>query len=472
MFPLVEFPELVEHYAAYFAPVFSPEGYLQFKRYISGLLVSENKTIEGINRLFIAEPRNQSSLNRWLHESPFSVEALNRQRLTLLQDVAGTRFKRNGVLSIDDTLLQHYGRNIEKIAYLYDPSTGAYVWAHDLVTLYYSDDETDYPLLFRLWEPPDLEVLERELRKLKVSLKPAKERLKTSEPEKWRKYLLGVWQRHRQQPEIEALYTSKVRLAGQLLDVWVRTHPDLLHLPVVFDAGYTYPAFCHYLDETLHLAYVGTLSGSDTILLKGFQKQSLTDFAAHLKEEHQQKVQAHQPPVFKPMTIAYKGTQEHYYSYWTTHRFPTFGKQRLVINHRQADLEDNPAFFISNRLYWQGPSITRLRRHRWSVEVYHEEGKAEGLDQYQLRDFEAITRHLALVVVVYSLLRAAQHDPKLRNKLQRQLKLDLAGSNGFWQRASQAQSLWSLALFIKAGLADGQNLLTLMSPLLQAVCQG
>jgi amino-acid N-acetyltransferase len=39
----------------------------------------------------------------------------------------------------------------------------------------------------------------------------------------------------------------------------------------------------------------------------------------------------------------------------------------------------------------------------------------------QLRDFKAIERHIALVAVVYSLLRAAQHDLALRDKLQREL---------------------------------------------------
>ena len=34
-----------------------------------------------INRLFVVESRNQSSLNRWLTESPFCLEELNQARL-------------------------------------------------------------------------------------------------------------------------------------------------------------------------------------------------------------------------------------------------------------------------------------------------------------------------------------------------------------------------------------------------------
>ena len=97
-------------------------------------------------------------------------------------------------------------------------------------------------------------------------------------------------------------------------------------------------------------------------------------------------------------------------------------------------------------------------------------GKAEGLDQYQLRAFTAIQRHIALVAVVYCLLRTAQHDQALQHKLQRELKFELEGGVPFWRRVTQAQSLWSLALFISSGLAQGHPLQTIMTPLLRAVC--
>jgi len=468
MFPLVAFPELVQHYAPYFEKVFSAEAFIQFKRYISGLIVSENKTVDGINRLFVFENRNQSSLNRLLTESPFSLEELNQARLMLLSSLPGTQIKRNGVLSVDDTLLVHYGQHFDQIAYLLDPTTKRYVWAHNLVSLHYSDDDTDYPLRFQLWKPTDVEALERGLLAAGLRLKASKQALKTEAPHKWRNYLQGVWRRHQDKPEVAALYQSKLIIAEQLLQQWVATHPDL-KLPVTFDNWYTQPGFCHYLDQTLQLSYVGTLADDDQVILKS-GKERLDQFAEHLKQEHLAALKNGSPPIFKRITISYKGGREHYYSYCATHRIAKFGRQRLVINYSQADLSDSPVFYISNRLYWQAPGITRIRRHRWPVEVYHEEGKAEGLDQYQLRDFQAIERHIALVAVTYSLLRAAQHDPALRDKLQRQLKLDLEGSVAFWRRATQAQALWSLALFISAGLSQGQSLQAIMTPLLRTLC--
>jgi hypothetical protein len=470
MFPLVEFPELVQHYAPQFQAVFSPEAFVEFERYISGLIVSENKTVDGINRLFIHETRDQSSLNRWLTESPFDLTALNAARLRLLESLPGTQLKSQGVLSVDDTLLKHYGQHFEKIAYLFDHVTQSYWWAHNLVTLHYSDDTTDYPARYQMWQPVDLDQLEQGLSRAGIKLKANKQALK-AEPDqarKWRQYLLGVWRRHQRQPEVAALYDSKLCIAQHLLCQWVATHPAL-PLPVTFDSWYTQPAFCRYIDRTLRLPYVGTLDDAARIELKT-GVMPVVDFAAQLKAEHLAALPQDQVAVFRPITIHYKGQAEHYFSYCQTHRVRTFGKVRLVINHRQPDLADNPVFYITNRLVWQAAGITRIRRHRWPVEVYYEEGKAEGLDQYQLRDFGAIDKHVALVAVVYSLLRAAQQDPTLRERLQRELKVDLEGSVAAWRRATQAQCLWSLALFISAGLAQGQTLSQLMAPLMKAIC--
>lgn len=468
MFPLIEFPELVQHYAPHFEKVFSTEAFIQFERYISGLIVSENKTVDGINRLFVTESRNQSSLNRLLTASPFSLSDLDQARLNVMASLPGTQLKRNGVLGVDDTLLVHYGEHFDQIANLKDPTTGQFVWAHNLVNVHYSDDETDYPASFQLWKPTNVEALEQGLRAVGLELKASKEVLKTAAPHKWRNYLQGLWRRHQDDPQVAALYQSKLIIAEQLLHAWCTAHPTP-KLPVTFDNWYTQPGFCRFLDQTLHLAYVGTLAESDQVLLKN-KPQRLEQFAAHLQEEHQDALKQGKALPFKPITIPYKGDKEKYYSYCATHRIASYGRQRLVINFREADLSDHPMFLICNQLHWQAPGITRIRRHRWPVEVYHEEGKAEGLDAYQVRDFQAIERHIGLVAVVYSLLRAAQHDPALQTKLQRQLKLDLEGSVAFWQRATQAQSLWSLALFISAGLSQGQSLRTIMTPLLRALC--
>ena len=466
--PIINFPQIVEHYAHFYEPVFSEDAFLQFKRYISGLLLSENKTIDGMNRLFVQEKRNQSSLNRLLTEYSWSQTQLNEARLEMLNNIPGTKIKKKtGVLGIDDSLLHHHGKTFEKIAKLWDHVENRYVWAHNLVSLHYSDDQTDYPIECQLWQPPDLEQLEKGLPEAGVKLKESKFRLKTETPKKWRQYLLGVWRRHQGKEAVAALHKSKLLIGRELIQKWVEQNPGLT-LPVTFDSWYTQPAFCRFLNKTVQLPYVGTLHASDHILLQS-GKHTLKVFVQQLKQTHETALKNGDAPIFKPITIRYKGTKELYFSYCATHRIPKFGKQRLVINFCQADLTDNPVFFISNRLRWQSRGITTIRRHRWPVEVYYEEGKAEGLDQYQLRNFEGISRHIALVTVVYSLLRAAQQDTVLRDHLQRQLKLVLEGSVPFWRRATQAENLWHLAILISSGLLAGHSLDMIMSPLLQAM---
>ena len=207
--------------------------------------------------------------------------------------------KAKGVLSLDDTLLTHYGQEFEQIANLFDHTTESYVWAHNLVTLHYSDDETDYPVLFELWKPVDLVKLEQGLRAANIPLKASKEAWKASAPGKWRSYLVGVWQRRQKShPEVRDLYESKLGIAQTLLQQWVTDHPDL-KLPVTFDNWYTQPDFCRFVDQRLQLPYVGTLADTDKINLKSGQ-ETVGEFAGRLKQEHLKATQRRRPTGLPP----------------------------------------------------------------------------------------------------------------------------------------------------------------------------
>lgn len=243
-----------------------------------------------------------------------------------------------------------------------------------------------------------------------------------------------------------------------------------LKLPVTFDSWYTTPGFCHYLDHELKLPYVGTLA-EDTLVRLQTGEVKVSAFAQHLKDEHEAAHTAGKPAVFRPIRIAYKGEQEHYYSYCATHRVNNFGKVRLVINHRQADLSDKPVCYITNQRHWQAPGITpgfAVIAGPWKFIT--KRARPTGWTSIRCGTSRLFERHVALVAVVYCLLRTAQHDHALHHKLQRELKFDLEGSAPFWRRVTQAQSLWSLALFISTGLAQKHSLSTIMAPLLRTVC--
>jgi hypothetical protein len=463
MFPLVEMPDLVQHYAPFFTSVFSPEALQQLQRYVRGLIVSENKTVDGIKRLFVLDVRNQRRLKRRFTESPFTVGALHQARLAFLQRVPGTRMKPKGVRSLDATLFAHSGQHFEKIAYLYDHTQNCYVWAHNLVNLHSSDALTDSPVDFRLWEPADLDPLATGLTAAGVTIRQSTYSLQDTAPKKWRQYLRGLWRRHQQKPEVQKLSQSQWLFAPQLLsDFCTRRRQD--PLPVPCDNWSTPPALCRFFDTTLKGPYVGTLAGDDLVEWQQGQ-QRFEAFDSARQQPHLQAVKERGRPVFRTVSITYKGAKETSYSSCNTHHIPNFGKQRLVMHPRPADLADSAPSFLSNTRNGQAAGMTRIRRHRWPVEVYHEEGKADGLDQYPVRDCEAISRHIALVAVTSSLLRAAQHDERLLHKLQRHVQTTLDGSAGRWRRNTQAQALWTLATFLATGLSQGQTLQDVMEPL-------
>lgn len=469
MLPIVQLPIVVEQYAPEFEDLFNAGAYEHFTRYLSGLMLSDNKTVEGINRLFVKHPRDQSNLNRFLTEGRYDIAGVNLRRIAWLQECPSTRFKKGpplhrGCLSLDDTLLRHVGKHFEGIALLYDHVEKRYVQAHNLVTLHYSDDGADYPLLFQLWRPLDADALEEALLEDGVRIKDKKRELREQFPKKWLKYLRYLAGKNDRLPHVQQAYQSKLSIAQQLLKDFFERYPQE-DMPITFDSWYTAGWFCKWIDEELGKAYVGTLTPDTEVFLQDNQTCTLGQFAEQLKAMH---LGPGQDRAFLPITIEYKGKKETYYSYSKTHSIKGFGKQRLVINHTDENLSSNPVFYICNRLQWEALAITRARRHRWQIEVYHEEGKAEGLGQYQLRDFEAIHRHVAFIAMVYSMLQRARFDADLVAKLQTHLEIEIQGTLAFWRRANQAQVMIALIQWAVQSLECGTPLSQVLSPLIKA----
>ena len=428
MIPIVASLSVVERYAPAFNEVFTPSEAKQFLRYLCGLLTSDNKTVEAISRLFIDERMDQSTLNRFLSHSRFDVQQLREARLSFLQSNPDTAFRQGnnqecGVLVLDDTLLQHYGPQKEGAAWLRDPHGQGYRWSHNLVNLHYSDDRTDYPVDFRLWEPADLPKIEAALRAAGFDISRQTPEHNQKDDKSWRKYLLSRYNKARRvppksKPPVEAVYLTKLDLAKQMVDT-AQTRFAGLDLPYAFDTWYTSSELLRHIGEVHGCRYVGTLDKEAIITDSRNKAVQMGAFCADLLEKHRQALAEGREPLFKKMGISYKGKRETYYAYCATHFFHVFGRQKLVVSFSKEDLSDSePKFYISNELTWRGPEILRIRRHRWPIEVYHQEGKDEGLDKSQLRKSDAIEKHIELVCVAYSMLKRAQYDLALHADLQ------------------------------------------------------
>ena len=143
--PWVEIPPLVKKYAKGYQDLFSPEQFEHFRRYLRGLLVSENKTIQAINGAFVVEVKNQSRLNRFFTDYPGSATALNERRLERLRKDAATTPQKHAVWIIDDTPTEQFGEPFALLGKWYIPSAQRYGFSHNGVTINYADRHVDYP---------------------------------------------------------------------------------------------------------------------------------------------------------------------------------------------------------------------------------------------------------------------------------------------------------------------------------------
>jgi hypothetical protein len=105
-------------------------------------------------------------------------------------------------------------------------------------------------------------------------------------------------------------------------------------------------------------------------------------------------------------------------TYWTftlAVRLPGLGKVRLVVSFDNAELTGTSAVLVTNRVDWNAPRIIALYLQRWPIETFSQDSKTSlGLDEYRMRNAEAIGKHWCLVFVAYAFLHLDCLPPSLR----------------------------------------------------------
>lgn len=117
---IVAIPHVVEELLVQFGDLFPNEpSRRHFAEYLTGLLVAEHKNVSGIARE-VAATTDQSCLNRWLTEAPWQPDCINAHRLEWMQQDPSTRYRQDGVIAIDNTLIDHDGKLIDDVGYVWD----------------------------------------------------------------------------------------------------------------------------------------------------------------------------------------------------------------------------------------------------------------------------------------------------------------------------------------------------------------
>lgn len=102
-----------------------------FTRYMTGLIISDNKTVDGITNQYI-EKTDQSNQNRFLTEYPWLKNDFSEGTKTLLKKQR--LLNQFSFFVIDDSLLEKYGKYIAATGKHYDHSTNTFMFGHQIMT--------------------------------------------------------------------------------------------------------------------------------------------------------------------------------------------------------------------------------------------------------------------------------------------------------------------------------------------------
>jgi hypothetical protein len=144
--------------------------------------------------------------------------------------------------------------------------------------------------------------------------------------------------------------------------------------------------------------WVSELESSRHILWKD-QWQRIDDVATELRQTH--------PESFRQVSVRCRtGEQKEYWAFSKSVRLKRYGRKRIAIVHERADLTDPSRFLVTDALHWESGRIMETWSFRWAAEVFHEFSKqGTGLEAAQVRNEEAVKRHLRLSCLAPSILQ-------------------------------------------------------------------
>jgi len=349
---IVELPQVVQEATREFADLFACEPQRRhFGEYLTGLMIAERKSVSGINREF-AETTDQSCLNRFLTAVEWDVTALNERRLEWLQKSPDMRYSRQGVIAIDDVLIDHDGQFIKDVGWFWDHAEQRNKIAHDyLIANYVCTSGKHYPLEFRRFKKRD------------------------------------------QCAATGETFEDHTVLFCQLVD-WVceRNIPD----DFTFDSYFSNPENLNHIHSKQDTSgrsrgYVGDLKTNRKLEWKG-RTLKADALAAEIPSKDRQELR--------------RGDKRQW-SFTCTVRIPNVNhKLRIVILWKHRRDKQPCKILVTNRITWEVSRILGVYRDRWTgTETFHRDGKQElGMGDCQLRDGQGQTRHMYLVMLAYSLL--------------------------------------------------------------------
>jgi hypothetical protein len=389
MLPIVTVPETIRRGMTPYREVFCREtGFDHVGRYVTGLILSPNKTLQGIYDAQVWEdgaPPSRRAMHAAVFEAGWEVEELMPRHRAVV--APAHRGRGREVLCIDWTYAHHergphiWGvkrrwDHVAKRQSLYQTVLTAVVTNRDLI------DGIDVVV-----QAPTF--AEEEVAYLKATVQA---RYNQMEAARGRRLDLLHHLRHRR------AYKKRTELALEMVEQLEREG----HFPqanYAFDNGLLTLELARVI-ERVGKHWVSELESSRHIQWQG-QWRRVDEVAAALRTES--------PESFRPLEVRCRnGETKPFWAFTKVVRLKRFGRKRLVIVHEQADLGDAPRFLLTDAQHWESGRVIETWSYRWAAEIFHEFSKqVTGLEAAQVRKEEAVTRHFRLSCVAQSLVQRA-----------------------------------------------------------------
>ncbi|MBI3293226.1 MAG: IS701 family transposase [Deltaproteobacteria bacterium] len=353
--PILEIPAEIDTICQSYKPLFSEPQFRQFERFITGLMVSDHADIEALSEGYRLS-QSYDALHHFVSDRPWEINDVLEQTVRVIKQLPdGQRFHEKGMLIIDDTIIEKFGKLMEAAGKLWDHSKGRYLpYAHCLVGLVWADHQKlRYPLRFELY-------------------------------------------RKKEQCVDDVPFKTKIELAIALVD-WA-IEQGIPFSTVVFDSWF----FCKEVVD--HLESLG----KDWISMSKSDRKMVIERKTYSMETYGKTLDPATLPIIKVKnrTYAIQSVQA---------RIQCLKREkqtvRLIVSYeKKADgTFVGPVFLVSNRKDIRPERLLRAYQIRWSIETFFKDAKSHlGLGEYQMRKLGGIKGHWCLVftsAVILELVR-------------------------------------------------------------------
>ena len=399
--PIVAPAPIVAAHAAIFRDLFENRcQFRHFQHYLTGLIVLDNKSLANITRC-VLESADKTNLSRFFSEAPWFQDRVNDRRLEylLLQTKAVRGPKADSALILDDTLCEHMGSLFDYVDRHYNHGDDTYPLAHNPVTSYYVSGPVRFPIDLRLYRRyEDLTQWDAFVQK-HFPGRP----IPTTKKERARLHK-EVDPRLLEDPDFQKLhqqFRTKIDLGIALLEAAIQHKVPFSVL--LFDSWYL-------AEELVSMAryrkkdWISLLKKNRNLETNSFVLKDVAGTPIRLTGPHiavEDLVPLIPPTAYRAVTVG----DNTYWTFTLAVRLPGLGKVRLVVSFKSAELTGTYVVLVTNRVDWGAQRIITLSLQRWPIETFYQDGTTHlGLDEYRMRNAEAIGKHWCLVCVAYSLL--------------------------------------------------------------------